>query len=287
MIIERMKMRKFKEILLIDCENVGYQIPLKLPKHTYIYLFVSDSFVIEKLKQNISDFQNQVEIVDICHLIKKHSSKNAMDFCIVSKLAQIIKHISKKQKIVIISKDKGYDVAIEFIKSEYNRQIKRYALPVACYFHTDIHVAKILSQLDEKTLKLISQYHSMFGLKRVLTKKQKKIFVFDQFTESISNIKIFIEYDIYDQCFSLYYSGNVKKRYQTLQEAKYDFNTLVQETKQKYEKYYSNELLRKAKKLNIHPYIEEAYLKNKPLQECLINHFGIKEGEQLFQSFIN
>lgn len=286
--LERLKMRKYQEIFLIDSENVGYQLPKNLPKTAYIYLFVSNYFVLEKLNTQLHKYHKQLEIVDIEAIVKQNQTKNAMDFCIVSKLSEMIQKTSKKQKIVIVSKDKGYDAAIEFVKKQTGHSlIERYSLPIIYYYNSEVYVQTILGKLDPKILKLISCHQTMSDLKSFLTKKQKKKFVITEYTEDISGIKIFIEYDIYLNLFSLYYSGNIKKQYLTLDEAQRNFQKLIHQTKQKYQKYYSKELLVKAKQLNIHPYIEEAYLKNKPLQECLVNHFGQNEGTQLFNQFIH
>lgn len=286
--LERLKMRKYQEIFLIDSENVGYQLPKNLPKTAYIYLFVSNYFVLEKLNTQLHKYHKQLEIVDIEAIVKQNQTKNAMDFCIVSKLSEMIQRTSKKQKIIIVSKDKGYDAAIEFVKKQTGYSlIERYSLPIIYYYNSEAYVQTILGKLDPKLLKLISCHQTMSDLKSFLTKKQKKKFVITEYTEDISGIKIFIEYDIYLNLFSLYYSGNIKKQYLTLDEAQRNYQKLIHQTKQKYQKYYSKELLVKAKQLNIHPYIEEAYLKNKPLQECLVNHFGQNEGTQLFNQFIH
>lgn len=285
---KRIKMRKYQKIFLIDSENVGYQLPKNLPKNIYIYLFVSDYFVMDKLNKQYSKYHKQLEIFDIGSIVKQNQTKNAMDFCIVAKLSEIAKIISKKQQVIIVSKDKGYDVAIEFIKKQNpHLLIERYSFPFVYYYNSKAYTKTLLNQLDPKILNIVSHHRTMIDLKSCLTKKQKKKFVINEYTEDISGIKIFIEYDIYLNLFSVYYSGNIKKQYQTLEEAQKYYQVLIQQTKQKYQRYYSKELLLKAKQLNIHPYIEEAYLKNKPLQECLIHHFGQKEGTQLFNHFIH
>lgn len=286
--LKRLKMRKYKKIFLVDTENVGYQLPESLPKDVYVYLFVSDRFVVEKLNSQSYKYHKQLEIIDIGLIVKQNQTKNAMDFCLVSKLSELVLKFSTKQKIIVVSKDKGYDVAIEFIKKQFSYSlIERYPLPIVYFYNSNSYAQTIYNRLDQQLVKQVSYYHTMSNLKSVLTKKQKKQFVVAEYTEEISGIKMFIEYDIYLNLFSLYCSGNIKKQFQTLGEAQENFQLLINKTKKKYQKYYSKEQLRKAKRLNIHPYIEEAYLKNKSLKECLIHHFGPKEGTQLFDCFIH
>ena len=87
---KKWKLRKYQKIFFIDSENVGYQLPDKIPENIYIYLFVSNPFVLDKLGDDITKYKKQLEIVDIRPLMKHKKTKNAMDFCIVAKLAEIM-----------------------------------------------------------------------------------------------------------------------------------------------------------------------------------------------------
>ena len=49
-IINKIKYHLIKEIVLVDSENIGYQIPEEIPKHTLVYLFISDPYIDEKIK---------------------------------------------------------------------------------------------------------------------------------------------------------------------------------------------------------------------------------------------
>lgn len=263
-------------------------MPNQLPKDVYIYLFISDQNVLEKIHHQLEQYSRQVEVVNIKKIVKQNQAKNAMDFCIVSQLGNLLHVLSRKQKVIIVSKDKGYDAAIEFMKLQFpNHHIERYPLSMYCYYTTNPYAQRILKQCHQELLKRISTYQTMQSLKKSLTKSEKSIFIIDEYVEEISGVKIFIEFDIYLNQFALYHSGNVKKRYQTLEEVNEDYCLLMDNLQKKYQKYYSRELLVKAKQMNIHPYIEEAYLKNETLQKCLVNHFGQNEGVQLFNQFIH
>ncbi len=91
-LIERFKFRRVKEIIIIDSENVGYSLPLEIPKEVFIYLFISDQFIFPKIK----DYQNhkQICLIDILKIRKENVSKNIMDFCIVTKLTELITKFS-------------------------------------------------------------------------------------------------------------------------------------------------------------------------------------------------
>ena len=42
-----------------------------------------------------------------------------MDFCIVAELTNLLSYVSKKTRIVICSKDRGYDASILYLKEKY------------------------------------------------------------------------------------------------------------------------------------------------------------------------
>lgn len=289
MLLERLKIRKYKEILFVDSENVGYQIPLSLPQNVLIYLFISCPDILHK--QTIKNYKQhqQVQIIDLSSIIKKQmSTKNAMDFCLMTKVAEMIKMMSSRQKIIILSKDKGYDAALSFLKKEHQHlHIERYPLSLLHYFHTDKEAQRIISHIDTKTYNEISKHTNMIELKKYLHKKQRQLFIVSSYQEPISHTNIYLEYDIYTQNYALYYSGTYKKQYSQIREAKKAYQTMIHEVNHRFQKYQSQQLYIKAKKLKIQIYIEEAALKNLPLQDCLIQHLGDTEGNKLFNEYIN
>lgn len=281
---EKLKMRKYKDILFVDCENVGYVLPTYIPKTTFIYLFISDSFVLEKMKKQVN---KQVQIIDLTHALNTHT-KNAMDFCIVSKISEMLNVISRHQKITIVSKDKGYDAVIDYILENHQHvHISRYPFPLAFLENQDEYYKVIYKKMDDKMLKLIACYDSMKKLKKVLSKNQKKLFVVKEYVDSISGIKVMIEYDIYKHKFCLWYSGSVRNQYTSLKKAMKEYEILKNQVYQKYQKYYSKEMYSKAKQLKIHQYIEESYTNHQNLQECLMKHFGALKGMELFSLYVS
>lgn len=280
--LEKWKLKKYKEILFVDSENVGYSLPQSLLPSTFVYMFVSDIHILVKLQNQVS---KQVKIVDLTHVVRNHT-KNAMDFCIISQVNQLLKYVSKNQKLVIVSKDKGYDAAIDFIKENHpNIMIERKSLSLVLMDEDD-YCQKVYDKMSTQLKKKVCEYDSMKKLRKTLSKTQKKVFYIEQYVNPISSIQVAIEYDIYKHCFALYHGGGIVKEYQALEEALKDYVELKNKVEKKYKKYYSKEMYNKAKELKIHKYIEEAYSNHQTLQECLMKHFGQVQGTQLFQAYV-
>lgn len=281
---EKWKLRKYKDILFVDSENVGYLLPSILPASTFVYMFVSDQHVIEKLKCQTN---SQIKIVDISQSVHEHT-KNAMDFCIVSKVSEMLRYISSKQKLVIVSKDKGYDAVITYIKSNHqNLCIERFPYPLIFYHIHDEFLNRIYDKLSERTIRMIGKCHSMKELRKNLSKKQKKLFCIKRYIDPISSYQVMVEYDIYKHVYVLYCTGTIKQYCTTFNAAINEYKKLKDEVIIKSKKYYSKELFKKAKQLKIHKYIEEAYANHQTLQECLMRHLGNEEGMQMFLSYIH
>ncbi len=283
-ILNKMKLRKYKDIFLVDTENVGYQIPNNIPKSALIYLFISNPTALSKFQYLDNE---QIKIIDLCPLLQKQAIKNGMDFCIVTKLKELV-DISHSHHIVIVSRDKGYDCAIQFIKEDHpTYQIERYPLSMENYFHVQNAFKDILKHIDLDTKYSIFKHTSMETLKRDLTKEQKEHFVIYHYKDPICGNTVFVEYDIYNHLYLLYYSGNIKSSFQYREEAFQMFLKMSQEMKKKYEKYESKEQYTKANDLKIISFIEEASLKQQSLLKCLIQHFGKDEAMNLYLNFLN
>ena len=77
-LIKRFQHRHIKEIILVDSENVGYEIAKNIPKTTLVYMFVSDIYVKDKLIE-YTQYKN-IKIIDISSIRSRFYTKNAMDF---------------------------------------------------------------------------------------------------------------------------------------------------------------------------------------------------------------
>ena len=101
-IINTIKYHLVKEIVLVDSENIGYQIPEEIPKHTLVYLFISDPYIDEKIK----DYKNNkhIKLINISNIRKECITKNIMDFCIVSELTNLLLMFQRKQELSFVQK---------------------------------------------------------------------------------------------------------------------------------------------------------------------------------------
>lgn len=280
-LIDRIKLHHIKKIIFVDSENVGYQIPSELPKNTMIYIFVSDVFVIRKLENN-----KYIQYIDISHIRKMCTAKNIMDFCILIKLTEMIPYLSKK-KMIICSKDKGFDAGIEFLKERYPKiSLERNSSILfhdCCDKNSDFAI--VLKKADKTLKRYISQCSNMESLKKLLTKKQQDIFVIEKYVNLIGMVKTHIELDIYAKKYHIYYSGNRVASTFDKEEALKIYQSYVNKLHEKYDKYQTHQQFIKSGELNIRQFIEEAYLKKEPLEKCLIEHFGEIQGQLTYQKY--
>ena len=284
-IMKKWIFRHIKEIIFVDSENVGYQLPSKIPQNTLIYMFISDPFIIEKMKnQKVS---KQVIIINISKIREKYPTKNIMDFCIITKLTEMITFISHQTKLTICSKDKGYDASIYFLKQRYQKiHLQRYPGPLLYYCGYDFgDLTEILKKADKKLKIQIMKYSSMLSLKKVLSKKQKDIFVLQEYTNNVAMVKTYIELDVYTFNYNIYYSGSLMNTTPDKKEAFNLYQQYVNLLHKKYDKYQTHERFVKSNELKIRQYIEEAYLKKQSLEECLIKHLGENQGYITYQLY--
>lgn len=205
-IINKIKYHLIKEIVLVDSENIGYQIPEEIPKNTLVYLFISDPYIDEKIK----DYKNNkhIKLINISNIRKECITKNIMDFCIVAELTNLLSYVSKKTRIVICSKDRGYDASILYLKEKYPKQLVSRHPGSFCYYYNEGNedYLSILSKTNDSLRKKILSYTCMDSLKNVLSKNEKKLFVVEEYINTIGMVKTFIEFDIYQMSYELYYS---------------------------------------------------------------------------------
>lgn len=276
-----------KEIILVDSENIGYQIPEKFPRRTLVYLFISDPYIDDKLKSYRNS--KNIKLVDISQIRSECFTKNIMDFCIVAQLAEILPLVFKKTKVVICSKDRGYDASILFLKEKYSHiQIERY--PGAfCYYYgnENIDYIEIMKKADDSLKNKILKHTSMESLKPSLRKQQKKMFVIEEYINLVGMVKTFIEFDIYHMSYQVYYSGKLIQSFTNREEALALYRQCINKLHNIYDKYQTHERFLKSRQLNIRHYVEEASLQNQPLEECLIHHLGKEQGVALYLQYVN
>lgn len=286
-IINKIKYHLIKEIVLVDSENIGYQIPEEIPKHTLVYLFISDPYIDEKIK----DYKNNkhIKLINISNIRKECVTKNIMDFCIVAKLTNLLSYVSKKTRIVICSKDRGYDASILYLKEKYPKQLVSRHPGSFCYYYNEGNedYLSIMSKINDSLRKKILSYTCMDSLKNALSKNEKKLFVVEEYINTIGMVKTFIEFDIYQMCYELYYSGTHVGFFENKEDALYEYHQCIEKLHHIYDKYESHERFLKSRHLHIRHYIEEASMQNLPLEECLINHLGKEQGHFVYKEYVS
>lgn len=286
-IINKIKYHLIKEIVLVDSENIGYQIPEEIPKHTLVYLFISDPYIDEKIK----DYKNNkhIKLINISNIRKECVTKNIMDFCIVAKLTNLLSYVSKKTRIVICSKDRGYDASILYLKEKYPKQLVSRHPGSFCYYYNEGNedYLSIMSKTNDSLRKKILSYTCMDSLKNALSKNEKKLFVVEEYINTIGMVKTFIEFDIYQMCYELYYSGTHVGFFENKEDALYEYHQCIEKLHHIYDKYESHERFLKSRHLHIRHYIEEASMQNLPLEECLINHLGKEQGHFVYKEYVS
>lgn len=286
-LLAKVKFYFLKEIILVDSENIGYQIPDKIPNRTLCYLFISSPYVDDKIKGYRDN--KQIKLVDISQIRKQCFTKNIMDFCIVAQLAELLPFVSRKTKVIICSKDRGYDASIAFLKDKYPHiQIERYP-DSFCYYYDNrnIDYIKIMDKVDASLKKQILKHTSMDTLKLSLNKKQKKMFVVEEYVNLVGMVKTFIEFDIYQMSYEVYYSGQHIQSFTKREDAFALYQQYIQKLHNIYDKYQTRERFIKSRQLRIGHYIEEASIQNQSLEECLIHHLGEEQGHALYWQYVN
>ena len=286
-IINKIKYHLIKEIVLVDSENIGYQIPEEIPKHTLVYLFISDPYIDEKIK----DYKNNkhIKLINISNIRKECVTKNIMDFCIVAKLTNLLSYVSKKTRIVICSKDRGYDASILYLKEKYPKQLVSRHPGSFCYYYNEGNedYLSIMSKINDSLRKKVLSYSCMDSLKNALSKNEKKLFVVEEYINTIGMVKTFIEFDIYQMSYELYYSGTHVGFFENKEDALYEYHQCIEKLHHIYDKYESRERFLKSRHLHIRHYIEEASIQNLPLEECLINHLGKEQGHSVYKEYVS
>ena len=286
-IINKIKYHLIKEIVLVDSENIGYQIPEEIPKHTLVYLFISDPYIDEKIK----DYKNNkhIKLINISNIRKECVTKNIMDFCIVAKLTNLLSYVSKKTRIVICSKDRGYDASILYLKEKYPKQLVSRHPGSFCYYYNEGNedYLSIMSKINDSLRKKILSYTCMDSLKNALSKNEKKLFVVEEYINTIGMVKTFIEFDIYQMSYELYYSGTHVGFFENKEDVFYEYHQCIAKIHHIYDKYESHERFLKSRHLHIRHYIEEASMQNLPLEECLINHLGKEQGHSVYKEYVS
>lgn len=198
------KYKKYKRILLYDTENVGFP-PCNIPSNILVFLFVS-SF---NYKSNLIDYPDNYRVIELGD--SYNHTKNAMDFCLVAKIATLLAATDTNQELCIISHDKGFDDALQFLLTSYpTRQMGRYDnYEAALNMQEPItnilerHPKDIVDRITKyKICEKVAEHQSMKELKRYINfNTYIKVFTIRKFKNLI------VEYDFYNSEYILYHIG--------------------------------------------------------------------------------
>ena len=118
----------------LDDEKKFFSLPDR-NRLELIYCDIGDPFIDEKIK----DYKNNkhIKLINISNIRKECVTKNIMDFCIVAELTNLLSYVSKKTRIVICSKDRGYDASILYLKDKYPKQLVSRHPGSFCYYYNE------------------------------------------------------------------------------------------------------------------------------------------------------
>lgn len=290
MLFKKNKYKKYKKIVLVDTENVGISIP-DVKNDTLLYIYFTNKNKVSKRKVLLElSSRDNMKIIE---LENKSKTKNAMDFCIVSELTNIVKDTENNDiQFFIISKDKGYDAAINYLNSKYKKTL------IYRRENMNILAKKGVPVLEQITANLnnhpeikshFEKYCQLSKLKDVETKQGLyAVIEKENYLKAITLQSITIHANTYKLLFNPF-CGNftISGLKNTRQFATYKGALKRFKEIQKNSIAYPNSLFhQKAIDLNIHTYVLESLNTQIPLQQTLINHLGPDEGNQLFEQFI-
>ena len=228
-----MSKKEKKTFIFVDSENVGNLVPDALPKKCEVCFFLSDPHCLKSLAELIG--QKHFSIYNISLSREAGVHKNEMDLCIVASLAARLHELPAKKRaktrFVILSKDKGYDQAIELLKESYDADIVREGMSLRKYLDGAPDPYDSVPELDGK-----------FPKEKNLRKKAKKVRSWDLYRKSLTpserkairlleaqsgeGLPVWFEYDFYSGQYILLYSGGIMGRFPALEDAGQQYEEL-------------------------------------------------------------
>ena len=110
-----------KKVFLIDGDNninLGLRGVEMLTEDSYVMIFHSKAMEITKFKKKLAGCRAQIDFIE-----SVRSGKNSLDFQITTELG-FLSHNKDLESAFIISCDKGYDAAVDYVKSRYSSKFK-------------------------------------------------------------------------------------------------------------------------------------------------------------------
>lgn len=187
-----------KRIFLVDKENTGNRFINGLDKLTYqdkviVFHYRQEGNIKNETLLALSKTKAAVEI----RSMNTHT-KNAMDFQICTYLGYLYSKNGNNAEYYIVSNDKGYEAAVEFLKIQLDPKINVQIIPTC--------------EIEKKSLNLFQD-----ALNKYPNKIKNKVITGIKKTSNIEDFHIFLQRNLQQDCRDIYKS--IKPYYKELKAA--------------------------------------------------------------------
>lgn len=298
MLFIRNKYKKYKKIVFIDTENIGFELPVHFNDDMYCIFFINGKTVPSQLIE-YNCYEN-IEIMNLYPLQKQinaNNKANFLDFCLVTHIGEILRFIKDKE-IIISTKDNGFLGSVAFLKSRYpHLNIRKEELNQSLNSKKDVvdvhnpcvkdNLPKWLkdninrSPLSEDIYNKINKYYDNDELQQNLNKTERAKFLLQKRTVPISNIHGYIGYDVYKKIYKVCFLGHYTNELKDKTAAKQDFELIYDRLNNLSGLFQSHKQYAKIRELKIIPYVIEAHSKKISLFENLCCHMDYDKAYNL------
>jgi hypothetical protein len=146
-------MERKRIAILVDFENIhDFSVPKAESYEISLYLFAGakQKFISIELLRNILS-RSELNIIQVATI-----GDNSLDFSLAVEMGILHKTEAKEVEFYVLSKDKGFDFAVEYLKKRHGRKVKRVesleflVTPEARQKTSKSEQSKILNQFYQK-----------------------------------------------------------------------------------------------------------------------------------------
>lgn len=150
-----------KKIFLVDGDNninLGLRGIEMLSEENQVLIFHSKAMEITKFKKKLAGCRAQIDFIE-----SVRSGKNSLDFQITTELG-FLSHNKDLEGAYIISCDKGYDAAVDYVKSRYSAKFKELDRRESIFDCFQLAFALKAKTKNELNSALVKEYGPEHGL---------------------------------------------------------------------------------------------------------------------------
>ncbi|MBQ4576583.1 MAG: hypothetical protein IJB07_02515, partial [Firmicutes bacterium] len=150
-----------KQIFLVDGDNninLGLRGIEMLSEDNHVMIFHSKAMEITKFKKKLAGCRAQIEFIE-----SVRSGKNSLDFQITTELG-FLSNYKDLECAYIISCDKGYDAAVDYVKSRYSAKFKELDRKESIFDCFQMAFALKAKTKSELSSALVKEYGPEHGL---------------------------------------------------------------------------------------------------------------------------